>query len=994
MTPAQWVPERSDLPPLMLDGTWQVLRWPFPAGEAKLAGPQPGDVSWQDVRQPGKVFYDNPEQPPSSIAHWNRVTLAHLNPEDGAIIRRRVSIPAAWKGKRILLRFEGIYPAGRIYWDGKVVGEQWSGLTRTEVDVTDWAAPGTQHVVAVRLYRRHRSVQLDMPRHSLQFAGLNRSAFLHAVEAVHVSDFHLKPELAGDFEAGSLRGFVSVCNSTQLEASSQLRVRLEDSDGRRVADREYLVSVPAGQERQFALDVPAGSVRPWNAECPHLYQVHLELVSPQQPPQRITRRIGFRRFTVDGGRPCLNGKPVKFRGVNHLTFHPEGGMYTPAAWLRDCLMMMKRANVNAIRTHFYGPPELADLCDELGIYLVQELPIDWGQEYVHDPVHLGPMLHRMAAGVRRDRDHASVMVWAIGNENMPLKEASYDAFMRHLRLCNAMVKRVDPTRPTVFPPPGPAGQIEGIFEARLGDIGDIHYSFQPFRKLQETGKVTAPRTWEPSFETLTREQLRAKGWSGVWFSSEYGINNMLPDLLNSPYTSILADVMEDPLSAKNCQQVFIDRLRREWGYLRDEPSCLGGAYFCWIAAGSGTPWGWIRWGEDADYGIVTAQLQPKPAFWAMRTIFSPVRFPERIGWKPGQKELSIQVHNDYHSLDLRQCTLRNQMAAGPPWMGMLGDWRDVPMSGPPGTTASVTIPIWNPETLQTLEAGKPIVCRCSVIEPSGYRPITADILVIPAVAGPPAAPASPASQKPEKVPTAAPQTPPFQATETSASGELKKGLSCKATRLAKPPRIDAKWDKPPWQDVTPERIGNSMGRKPGHRPDTQVKIAYDDDALYLIFRVDDRYVRAAASKYQDSVCADSCVEFFFSPGRDVSHGYFNLETNCGGVTLFQFQRAPGRGVVEIPESEYRKILIAHSLPAKVDPEIETPVAWTVEYRLPIEILKKYCQVTVPASGVAWRANFYKCGDKTSHPHWLTWSPVDYPTPCFHVPESFGLLKFE
>ena len=331
MTPAQWVPERSDLPPLMLDGAWQVLRWPFPAGETKLAGSQPGDVSWQDVCQPGKVFYDNPEQPPSAIANWNRVSLAHLNPEDGAIIRRSVSIPAAWKGKRILLRFEGIYPAGRIYWDGKVVGEQWSGLTRTEMDVTDWAATAKQHVVAVRLYRRHRSVQLDMPRHSLQFAGLNRSAFLHAVEAVHVSDFHLKPELADDLETGSLRGFVSVRNSTQFEASSQLRVRLEDSDGRRVAGREYLISLPVGQERQIALDVPAGGVRPWNAECPHLYQVHLELVSPQQSPQRITRRIGFRRFTLDGGRPRLNGKPVKFRGVNHLTFHPEGGMYTPAA---------------------------------------------------------------------------------------------------------------------------------------------------------------------------------------------------------------------------------------------------------------------------------------------------------------------------------------------------------------------------------------------------------------------------------------------------------------------------------------------------------------------------------------------------------------------------------------------------------------------------------------------------------------------------------------
>jgi hypothetical protein len=136
------------------------------------------------------------------------------------------------------------------------------------------------------------------------------------------------------------------------------------------------------------------------------------------------------------------------------------------------------------------------------------------------------------------------------------------------------------------------------------------------------------------------------------------------------------------------------------------------------------------------------------------------------------------------------------------------------------------------------------------------------------------------------------------------------------------------------------------------------------------------------------------VEFFFTPSTDVSQGYFNVEMNCGGTTLFCFQTARGKNVVEIPESEYRKITRAHQLPSIVDPEIATPVTWTVEYRLPIEILKKYCRVVAPAAGVVWRANFYKCGDETSHPHWLTWSPVNFPTPDFHRPEFFGDLKFQ
>ncbi len=220
-------------------------------------------------------------------------------------------------------------------------------------------------------------------------------------------------------------------------------------------------------------------------------------------------------------------------------------------------------------------------------------------------------------------------------------------------------------------------------------------------------------------------------------------------------------------------------------------------------------------------------------------------------------------------------------------------------------------------------------------------------------------------------------------------------MCCKVTKLAQAPTIDAKWDKFPWQSLAPERICRYMGEKPAHFPQAEVKIAYDEAALYLIFRVQDRYVRAVTAECQGAVCQDSCVEFFFTPCADVSQGYFNVEVNCGGTVLFNFQRARQKDVVEIPEAECRKLSIAHSMPRIVDPEIATPVTWMVEYRVPIEILKKYCPAAVsPTAGTVWRANFYKCGDNTSHPHWLTWSRVDFPRPQFHLPECFGVLKFE
>ncbi|HAR96399.1 MAG TPA: diguanylate cyclase [Deltaproteobacteria bacterium] len=212
-------------------------------------------------------------------------------------------------------------------------------------------------------------------------------------------------------------------------------------------------------------------------------------------------------------------------------------------------------------------------------------------------------------------------------------------------------------------------------------------------------------------------------------------------------------------------------------------------------------------------------------------------------------------------------------------------------------------------------------------------------------------------------------------------------------RLPVPFTVDADWSNPVWREIPAVLIGNYMGEKPGHLPKTEAKIAYEETAICLMFRVEDRYVRAVAEEHQDTVCGDSCVEFFFTPGPDVSKGYFNLEMNCGGTILFHFNSTPRAGI-EISEDDCERIVKTHSLPRIVDPEIKESLTWSVACSIPLDLLSKYCPVDRPKRGGLWRANFYKCGDHTSHPHWLTWSPVDYPKPNFHLPESFGLLEFE
>jgi hypothetical protein len=118
--------------------------------------------------------------------------------------------------------------------------------------------------------------------------------------------------------------------------------------------------------------------------------------------------------------------------------------------------------------------------------------------------------------------------------------------------------------------------------------------------------------------------------------------------------------------------------------------------------------------------------------------------------------------------------------------------------------------------------------------------------------------------------------------------------------------------------------------------------------------------------------------------------------NCGGTMLFHHQDHEDRSSTRIPISaeDIDKMKVAHSLPRLIPDEIEEKTTWYLEYAIPFEILNEYYKLEYPESGSVWHANFYKCADQTSHPHWLTWSPVDFPRPNFHLPQFFGELTFE
>jgi hypothetical protein len=219
-------------------------------------------------------------------------------------------------------------------------------------------------------------------------------------------------------------------------------------------------------------------------------------------------------------------------------------------------------------------------------------------------------------------------------------------------------------------------------------------------------------------------------------------------------------------------------------------------------------------------------------------------------------------------------------------------------------------------------------------------------------------------------------------------------LTYEVVRARKAVKIDADWNKAVWKKTKPVVIEKYMGAIPPFKPTVEAKMMYDDANVYVIFRVQDKHVRSLVQEYNGNVSGDACVEFFFSPDSSLPERYFNLEVNAGGTPLIFYVTKPWTGFQKLEAEDIKQIEIAHSLPEKIDPEISEPVTWTLEYRIPLSMLKKFSNVTDPKPGVVWKANFYKTASQSSNPHWITWSYVDNPKPNFHLPQFFGTLIFK
>lgn len=206
--------------------------------------------------------------------------------------------------------------------------------------------------------------------------------------------------------------------------------------------------------------------------------------------------------------------------------------------------------------------------------------------------------------------------------------------------------------------------------------------------------------------------------------------------------------------------------------------------------------------------------------------------------------------------------------------------------------------------------------------------------------------------------------------------------------------LDMNWEHPSWRIAETLRVENFRPESSSHRPLTQARLLHDGRALHGLFQVHDRFVRCVRAGYGSEVWKDACVEFFVEPkpGR----GYFNFEFNCGGAFLCNHIVDPARTAdffkeaARLPAAIAKAVTVRSTLPTIIDPEIDVPVTWSLQFSIPFEVMEHYVGALGEVSGQAWRGNFFKCAEDNSHPHWAAWSPVDEFN--FHLPRCFGQLR--
>jgi beta-galactosidase len=362
--------------------------------------------------------------------------------------RREFEVPATWQGRRTFISFDGVDSCFYLWVNGKKVGFSTNSRNLAEFDITSYIQPG-KNQLAVEVYRYSAGSYLE-DQDMWRLSGIFRNVSLWSSPETHIRDFFIKTDFDATYADATLQVSAKVKNySAKPAAARDLTVTLHDAANKPVGTAQLKVpALAAGQEQQVELTLPVSKPMKWTAETPYLYTTVLKLGSGKDE-ELISAKTGFRKIEWKNRIFTVNGVPVKLKGVNrHEQWPDTGHTVSEDRMIRD-LELIKQGNCNHVRTsHYTNDPRWYELCDEWGIYLVAEANVECHGLYNkldRDPLAEKAIVDRNVANVETVKNHASVVIWSLGNEC-----GGGSNFVA----ANKAVKALDGSRPTHYEPFG------------------------------------------------------------------------------------------------------------------------------------------------------------------------------------------------------------------------------------------------------------------------------------------------------------------------------------------------------------------------------------------------------------------------------------------------------------------------------------------------------------------------------------------------------------
>ncbi|NSL85445.1 DUF4981 domain-containing protein [Chitinophaga sp. Mgbs1] len=409
---------------LSLDGTWQFHLARNP--DARPDGfEKPGyDVSkWKTIAVPANwQTYGYAPYIFTDVEYPFTPNPPYVPKEDNPVgsYRRDFRLPAAWKGKQVLLHIGAANAFVYAWVNGHMLGFSKDSKTPAEFDISAWLKPGA-NTVALQVFRFSDGSYLE-GQDMWKLSGIERSVKLVARERLSIYDFFARPTLTNNYRDGQLQLDIALNKIPDVtDRNKRIKVQVLDKD-------KILFSRILAIEKDSLLQLQESfpAIRPWSAEKPHLYQLVISLENKQGAAVEVFKHaIGFRQVEIKHGLLLVNGTAVKIKGVNRHEHDMQTAKVVNVDGMLKDIQTMKQYNINAVRTsHYPNREEWYELCDRYGLYVVDEANIECDGMSMHPlqtlsdkPEWKAAYLDRTRRMVERDKNHCSIITWSLGNES-------------------------------------------------------------------------------------------------------------------------------------------------------------------------------------------------------------------------------------------------------------------------------------------------------------------------------------------------------------------------------------------------------------------------------------------------------------------------------------------------------------------------------------------------------------------------------------------------